>query len=52
MTESHQERLQKIKAIYPNAYEPWSAAEDELEAISKMVNFGSNPIWRRADGPY
>lgn len=30
MTESHQERLQKIKAKHPNAYEPWSAEDDEL----------------------
>ena len=30
MTESHQERLQKIKAKFPNAYEPWSAADDDL----------------------
>jgi hypothetical protein len=30
MTESHQERLQKIKSQFPNAYEPWSAENDEL----------------------
>jgi hypothetical protein len=30
MTESHQERLQKIKAKHPNAYEPWSAEDDEI----------------------
>jgi len=29
MTESHQERLQRIKAQFPNAYEPWSAEDDE-----------------------
>jgi hypothetical protein len=30
MTESHQERLQKIKAKHQNAYEPWSSDDDEL----------------------
>ena len=30
MPDRHEEQLQNIKAKYPKAYEPWSAADDEL----------------------
>jgi hypothetical protein len=34
MTESHQERLQRIKAQFPNAYESWSPEDDGLLSTS------------------
>lgn len=44
MTESHQERLQKIKAEYPNAYEPWSIEDDELLKTSLAGGMGVDAL--------